>query len=538
MRITKLVFFLFVIVAFILTTVSCSSGPSEKLTEEQMTAYRTQPAVALIYSGMFIKFTLQGGQAQELPNYGSGSGFFINPDGYLVTNGHVVDSYNEYMNDKEGYAKKVLDNAIADKIKEDFKKANGRDPNQQELSDAVEKFKKDQSPQIVDHGAINYVILSNSETLRFELKKFSPSIPNGGKDISVLKIERDNCPVIMLGDSSKLVLQEPVFTIGFPGAVDPQRFPMLGKENTLKASITRGAISALKTDYKGMSVIQHDCATSPGNSGGPTVDTKGQVIGVHSYAATMADGFKFCVPINSAKEFIQDAGVEYNKSSDFTNVFNKLMDSVWEERWFDAQSQVNASLTYMDNEPNLQRLSQVIQKKIDEMGFFGKMWQQNKIVVIIAIVLILLILVVLWVSFSPSAAKDAAHQAAPPVAEAPHPAADHTKVAPEDGTMLEGDISGTITVIIKGEEVGTYNVTANPLIVGRDPKTASVHIDSEIVSKNHLRILPKGDQFFIVDLGSTNGTFVNGQKITETLVKPDDIVQLGKRGDIKLKFKK
>ena len=521
---TKRWVFLLIFISFISTF--CSSSSGEKLTEEQMTAYRTRPAVVLVYSGMFVKIALKNRQTYEVPNYGSGSGFFINPDGYLVTNGHVVNTFVKYTNDKDAYARKVVNDFIIQKIKSEFKQSRGREPSQYEINAEHTRFMRTQDPQIVNHSAINYVLLSNSETLRFEVKKFSPSIPEGGKDIAVLKVERDNCPVIMLGDSSKLALQQKVFTIGFPAVVDPRRFPLLGKENTLNSSITGGAISALKTDFKGMSVIQHDAATSPGNSGGPTVDSKGRVIGVHSYAALQYDGFKFCVPINSAKEFIRDAGIEFNKASEFTEVFNQLMDSVWEEEWFDAQTHVNTAMAYMKNEPDLEKLQRMILKKISEMGFFEKIWRQNKIIVIIAVILIVLILVVLKIAFSPST----------PEQEAAVP--EKTKAVEEDGTVLEGAIAGIVNVLVRGEDVGTYNITSKGIIVGRDPDTVSVHIADDIVSKTHLKILPKGDHFYIVDLGSTNGTYVNGEKIKEIQVNPDDVVQLGKKGDIKLILRK
>ena len=531
MEFKKLAFLLLLIV---ITLVSCSSTPGEQLTEEQMTAYRTRPAVVLIYSGMFVKFALKDGQQYDIPYYGSGSGFFINADGYLVTNGHVVDIYQKYMNDKDKQAQEVLNNFIINRIVQELKQALGREPSPDEIKNEFTKFMNTQQPRIVDHGAINYVVLSNRETLRFELKKFSPSIPDGGKDIAVLKVERSNCPVIKLGDSSQLILQQSVFTIGFPAVVDPQRFPLLGKENTLNSSITRGSISALKTDFKGMSVIQHDAATSPGNSGGPTVDSKGNVVGVHSYAATEYDGFKFCVPINSAKEFIQDAGVEYNKTSEFTEVFNQLMDSVWKGQWFEAQTLVSTALAYMKNEPDLEKLQQLILKRISEMGFFEKIWRQNKMVVIIAVILVILILLVLKISLFPSAAAEPV-PAPGKEAKTAEPLLDKTKAA--EATLMEGEIAGTLTVTIKGEEIGTFDITTAPMIVGRDPKS-DVVIKSETVSKNHLKIIPKGDQFFLVDLGSTNGTYVNGEKITETLVTPDDMVQLGKKGNIKLIFKK
>lgn len=526
--------FLFVLIGFISTF--CSSSSGETLTEEQMTAYRTRPAVVLVYSGMFVKIALKSGQTFQVPNYGSGSGFFVNPDGYLVTNGHVVDIYQKYMDDKSGYAQQVFNNFVMQKIIREFKQARGREPSQQELNAEYMKFMRSQEPKIVDHNAINYVVLSNSETLRFEVKKFSPSIPDGGKDIAVLKIERENCPVILLGDSSQLALQQAVFTIGFPAVVDPQRFPLLGRENTLKSSITRGSISALKTDYKGMSVIQHDSATSPGNSGGPTVDIKGRVIGVHSYAAREYDGFKFCVPINSGKEFIRETGIETNKLSEFSVVYNQLLEAVWEEKWFEARTHVNTALAYMKNEPDLEKIQQMVLKRISEMGFFEKVWRQNKFIVIIAVVLIVLILVVLKIAFTPSAPEQEA-----PVPQEKAPAEvvpEKTAAAEVDGTVLEGEIAGTVTVLIRGEDKGTYNITSEGIIVGRDPNTVNVQIADNIVSKNHLKILPKGDQFYLVDLGSTNGTYVNGEKIKESQVSPDDMVQLGKKGDIKLILKK
>jgi pSer/pThr/pTyr-binding forkhead associated (FHA) protein len=149
----------------------------------------------------------------------------------------------------------------------------------------------------------------------------------------------------------------------------------------------------------------------------------------------------------------------------------------------------------------------------------------------------LFILVVLKISLFPSAPKEEPAffpEKEPETAAAPE---DKTKAAEEDATVMEGEIAGTLTVIVKGEEIGTFDIHTAPMNVGRDPRSDIV-IKSETVSKNHLKIISKGDQFFIVDLRSTNGTYVNGEKITETLVTPDDMVQLGKRGNIKLIFKK
>lgn len=533
---------------FIFVIIGSFPLSGKELTREQMTAYRTRPAVVLIYSGINMKISLNNGQQFNYPYYGSGSGFFINPNGYLVTNGHVVDIYNKYMRDKPAFAQKVFNDFIMKKLADDFRQARDRQPTERELSRSYDRYMRTYEPSIVDHASINYVLMSNSETLRFELKKFSPSIPEGGKDIAVLKVERDNCPVIMLGDSSALTLQQEIFTIGFPAVVDPQRFPLLGAENTLTSSITRGSISALKTDYKGMSVIQHDSATSPGNSGGPTIDAEGRVIGVHSYATREYDGFKFCVPINAAKEFILDVGIKFNETSEFTDVFNKLLNSVWEGRWYDAQTEVATAMAYMKNEPDLEKLQRLILTRINELGFFEKIWMQNRVVVIIAVVLVILIVIVLLVTFRPSPApENFLTEPGPqqPEEQEPQeePVNDENKTRleepPADGTILEEDNFGTVSIFVKGDEHSTLDVTSTPLTLGRDPKGVEVLIPSEIVSKRHAKITARDGKLYISDMGSTNGTYVNGEKVgtTDVEVTPDDRVQLGKRGDVKLVFK-
>jgi pSer/pThr/pTyr-binding forkhead associated (FHA) protein len=193
-------------------------------------------------------------------------------------------------------------------------------------------------------------------------------------------------------------------------------------------------------------------------------------------------------------------------------------------------------MAYMENEPDLKELRQMILKKINEMGFFEKIWRQNKFIVIIAVVLIVVILVVLNIAFTPSAPEQ---EAPVPQEKAPvEVVLEKTAAAEVEGTVLEGEIAGTVTVLVRGEDKGTFNLTSEGVIVGRDPSTVNVHISDNLVSKNHVKILPRGDQFYLVDLGSTNGTYVNGEKIKESQVSPDDMVQLGKKGDIKLILKK
>src|SRR5436190_2587947 len=82
-------------------------------------------------------------------------------------------------------------------------------------------------------------------------------------------------------------------------------------------------------------------------------------------------------------------------------------------------------------------------------------------------------------------------------------------------------------VILKAGESSTHDLTKDESVIGRHPE-CDIQIDSNMVSRKHARILQDGGKFFVEDLGSGNGTTVNGQRITgKTPLAHDDRVKLG-----------
>ncbi|MGD0016634.1 MAG: FHA domain-containing protein [Verrucomicrobiia bacterium] len=59
-----------------------------------------------------------------------------------------------------------------------------------------------------------------------------------------------------------------------------------------------------------------------------------------------------------------------------------------------------------------------------------------------------------------------------------------------------------------------FVVTDKPTVVGRG-EDADVHIEEEGVSRRHFVVTPRGDSFFVEDMNSTNGTWVNDQRLVE-----------------------
>lgn len=113
-------------------------------------------------------------------------------------------------------------------------------------------------------------------------------------DIAILKIYSQGYSVAKLGDASQLQIGQFVIAIGNP----------YGYQHT----VTTGVVSALGRTLQTQSgrlvdnVIQSDAALNPGNSGGPMINTDGEVVGVNTAVIQGAQGLSFSVDINTAKE--------------------------------------------------------------------------------------------------------------------------------------------------------------------------------------------------------------------------------------------
>src|SRR5512139_40365 len=74
-----------------------------------------------------------------------------------------------------------------------------------------------------------------------------------------------------------------------------------------------------------------------------------------------------------------------------------------------------------------------------------------------------------------------------------------------------------------------FTLEGDQLTIGRDSTNEIVINDAE-VSRKHARLTFQGGKYVLEDLGSTNGTFVNGQRLTSaTVLKPGDVVSLGEQ---------
>ena len=93
------------------------------------------------------------------------------------------------------------------------------------------------------------------------------------------------------------------------------------------------------------------------------------------------------------------------------------------------------------------------------------------------------------------------------------------------------DFSGVINPRLVVEEspvleIGTRYPLQGWVMIGRSPTSDIVLADS-FVSSTHARLVPRGQLYFVEDLGSTNGTFVDGREVAEAQLKPDSRLRIG-----------
>lgn len=151
----------------------------------------------------------------------------------------------------------------------------------------------------------NYHVINGAKEVTVTLsdgQEVTASVVNydSDKDIAMIKLNGNvEVPgVVELGNSDALQPGEEVVAIGNP----------LSKE--LSSTLTKGIVSALNRSVETQSgvntnLIQTDAAINSGNSGGPLINTKGEVIGINTLKASNgAEGIGFAIPINDVKEKI------------------------------------------------------------------------------------------------------------------------------------------------------------------------------------------------------------------------------------------
>lgn len=150
---------------------------------------------------------------------------------------------------------------------------------------------------VIDKNA-EYTVLTN-DGKKYDAKVIAQDPVN---DIALIKISATNLSVAKLGDSDSIKLGQTAIAIG--NALGEFRNTVsVGVISGLSRNITAGGAGGFVEKIDG--VIQTDSAINQGNSGGPLLNLKGEVVGINTAIASGAQNIGFAIPINQARRAIE-----------------------------------------------------------------------------------------------------------------------------------------------------------------------------------------------------------------------------------------
>lgn len=208
---------------------------------------------------MFEDFFGGGGRRmQRVPKAASGSGVILTPDGYIVTNNHVVENADKIeviLSDRRKVSAKVI----------------GKDPN---------------------------------------------------TDLALIKVEATDLPVVKMGNSDNVQIGEWVLAVGFPLDLQTTVTAGIVSAKARNIGILARSQQPSQEEFEEYqrtgkapvnnsieSYIQTDAAINPGNSGGALVNANGELIGINAAIASQTGtnvGYGFAIPVNLAKKILDD----------------------------------------------------------------------------------------------------------------------------------------------------------------------------------------------------------------------------------------
>src|SRR2546425_161900 len=261
---------------------------------------RAKPAVVLVTAEVRADVTMNCGQGlvtvSPSPFVETGTGWFVDGRGWLVTNAHVVDPAHRLP---PWVTHELKKKAIEQACVEPQLRARGLIRGQRpEVEEQIRRQASDvglATAKVAPVPKIT-VMLSNGTKLTAEVRKFSPPLlldndnrplPDSGRDLALLRVRDGVYPAITLSTRDSQI-GDPVHILGFPGIVLSHE--LLNRSVTLEASVTNGAVSGFKQDAIGQDVIQSDAPAAHGNSGGPAVTADASLVGVMTFVSLSPSG--------------------------------------------------------------------------------------------------------------------------------------------------------------------------------------------------------------------------------------------------------
>lgn len=403
------------------------------------------------------------------------------------------------------------------------------------------------------------------------------SVNSDDLDFAAVKLAEkiyDRKPVA-LGDSDQIEVKDQVYAMGYPSD------SISNKEYNTKDDVSSVVGNISKATTADVDIIEHTATLNNGNSGGPLMDENDNVIGINSFIAGKKN---YSIQINAVRKGLDTFGITYVPGGevipdppvppepvDNSVILADLQATIEEAKALakDAKKYTEESVAKLNDEigaaetvyakgddAEATEINSATSRLKDAMKLEEKSGPNMILIggIIAAVVIIIIIIIVIVIS---SSKKKKSAKAKPPVGPSgypggmsspagaggpsmPSPTATSTSMPEGAGettlldagageTTLLGGGAGSAYLIRKknGEKI---MINLQNFKIGKEKKKVNYCVmDNTTVSRLHCEIIKKGADYYVADMGSANGTFVNGVQASphkEMLLSNQSVLKL------------
>ena len=409
---------------------------------------------------------------------------------------------------------------------------------------------------VVDGGAGYQVISAHTGGMREARVRWeSPEL-----DLAVLEVDGLALPEVLLG-TMPLQTGETVWAVGFPGIADAITGNM-----SLQTTLTRGVIGRLyrapwdvRAGGRELDQVQHDAAINPGNSGGPLISDCGMVVGVNTRGALASQGVFVASRITEAVRELTTLAVSTTDSrctDDEASAAREAAEAA--ARAAEQAVQAATSAAAEASEAAAEAVGSAVEateRRMDatEDRVTLGLWITLGMAAVMFPTLMFLTMrtpreVVRVVERPSSGARDPGHPRSSGL-YLPFRYFLPGRGAVAGGVRRPGGAGGSphgaalpdLRFVADASDYGDPPIdirfrghrlrrAEGGLVIGRQPALVDEVIQDRTVSMRHARVIRKGGRFFIEDLNSREGTWVNGERLvpfTPRELARDAVVQFG-----------
>ncbi|MBX7044257.1 MAG: trypsin-like peptidase domain-containing protein [Ignavibacteria bacterium] len=320
-------------------------------------------------------------------------------------------------------------------------------------------------------------------------------------DIAIFKVKEHNEHYLKICSPDNVNVGMNVYAIGNPTTHDTKIF---------KNTFTQGIINNISHDKItdgdmsiNADVILHSAALNPGNSGGPLVNSNGDVCGVNSYIRYNAENMNFAIHVRELINLLNQNNIVYETESGTVNS-DKSSTS-------DSSKLKSPVVTKPDNSVD----AKTSKMKDSATVILANNSDSSPVFVVLVSGISLIFVAVVVVLYAKKSKKEVVNNSGYYAPE---------KIIYSDPVNLNAVNEEFYPYFLYDNN--KFGIYKDEFIVGRDVMCDMI-IEDKKISRYQFKIKKSEHECFLTDLDSKNGTFVNGSKVKMKILNKGDIVTVG-----------